>query len=211
MNHTRSGLLMLAVLSIALPTALRAQRSWPVDLQITATNSSIRQRLVPAGGVVEGTSIGLRGYEASLIGPSSGFGLYGRYGTGGTGNGRQLLEGRIMMGAPQFRLEFGYAERRHSVLDSTFQYFRGGFTTTTTLGTSGVAIRFRAIGTAPIKREGLAFQQHLGWEGETNVSYTWPRLPVFAQVGYRIESMRHPGGDEELSSLVLGLGVWLKP
>lgn len=204
---------VVALASLALSRSAAAQRSWPVDLQAVATNSSIRQQIVPLGAENVGSSISLRGYEASLIGPSSGFGLYGRYSAGEVGGAskRQLLEGRVLIGSPQFRLELGYAERRHALVDSSLQYLRGGFTTTTNLGTSGIAIRLRAIGTMPVKRDGVPFNQHLGWEGETNVSYTWPRFPVFAQLGYRIESMRHPTGDEEQSSLVMGVGLWLKP
>lgn len=213
MNRTQHTCWCLLALLHAAPFTLQAQRSWPVDLQLSATSSSIRHRALPSEGEIAGESVGWRGLEGALIGPTSAFGLYGRYTAGrvGSNNGRQMLEARLMMGAPEFRFEFGYAERHHSVVDSTFQYYRGGLTTTTTLGTSGITIRFRAIGTVPVKRAGLPFQEHLGWEGETNVSYTWPRFPVFAQLGYRIESMRHPAGAEELSSLVLGVGLWLKP
>lgn len=202
--------LMLPLLALA-PTIVEAQRSYPVDFQVHAIKQSVTRHASATGTAPTTVSGTTDGIEASLIGESSGLGLFGRYLSSNiTGPKVQsALEGGIAIGQKQFRLEIAYAERLYIPHDSTVRFLRGGFNSTTFLGTSGVAVRLRAGYYVPLAKVQGELKTGLdGWEGESALMYTWDRLPIFASAGYRINRLRATGLDEETSALTLGAGIW---
>ncbi len=206
----KSCLVLVASLSVAL-TELGAQRAYPVDLQILPITHSVRRHAsstTTSPTIATGT---MKGIEGSVLATSSGIGAFGRYLSGSLAGPKQrmIAEGGFMVGDKTFRIEMGYSERLFLAADSTVAFLRGGFNTTTYLGTSGVAVRFRAAYLASLDRFKEDRKGPDGWEGETSISYTWDRVPVFAQLGYRINRMRGELVDEEMSALTLGAGLWL--
>lgn len=206
----RAAYALLVAFSFAAPTAARSQRAYPFELQLMPITQSIRRHEFTAGTDPRSETGVLRGVEGSVIG-SAGLGLFGRYLTGDIGRSRKKMvtEGGVSVGDKSFKIEVGYSERLYLLVDSIVRYTRAGFSATTFLGTSGVAVGFRAGYYVSIdKLKGLPKTPE-GWQGETSLSYTWDRLPLFAQVGYRIERTRRTGADEEMSALTLGGGLWL--
>jgi len=202
-------LVLVAVLFA--PRAAFAQRTYPVELQIMPLTQSVRRHASTSLAAPQSTTGTLTGVEASLIGPSSGLGLFGRFLQGNLVGPKQRMvaEGGVAIGEQDFKIEFAYSERLYIPADSNVKFVRGGINVTEFLGSSGVAVRFRAGYYSALERFKKDKLGPDGWQGETSVSYTWDRLPVFAQLGYRIERFRSKGVDEEMSSLVLGGGIWL--
>jgi hypothetical protein len=205
-----------ALAALAAPRTLWGQSRYPLELQVMPVQQSVHRNLVDFDGSVRQQTGTLKGLEVNLLGKSSGIGLFGRMhsGTVGVTSGRQLLEGGLMIGEKSFRLQFAYSERKGAIIDTTYRLLSGGFQAVSDLGSSGIALKMRAAFGLPIDRiKGEAGQVKMGdmWEGETAVTYTWSRLPIFAQIGYRMERMRLMPRDQELSGLVLGAGIWMRP
>lgn len=203
-------LAMVGALGIA-SSEIRAQRTYPVDLQIAPITHSVRRHAsstTTSPNMATGT---MRGIEGSVLATNSGIGVFGRYLSGSLAGPKQRMisEGGFMVGDKTFRIEMGYSERLFIPADSTIAFVRGGFNAITFLGTSGVAVRLRGGYLASLDRFKSDRKGPDGWEGETSVSYTWDRVPIFAQIGYRINRMRGELVDEEMSALTLGAGLWL--
>jgi hypothetical protein len=206
--------LTLLLVGLVQPLQLDAQRSWPVELQVTQVYHNVKQYVVDGKRQTPEPRAGsLQGVEGVLLGKNSGVGLFGRYlsGTVGPVSGQHVREGGILLGSHDFRIEVGYAERLGALTDTTYRIVRGGFTGTSDLGTSGLAIRLRANVLVPFERLNGEAKRTLGWEGETGIAYTWNRVPLTASVGYRLERLFDLPRDQELSGLVIGFGLWLKP
>jgi hypothetical protein len=48
-----------------------------------------------------------------------------------------------------------------------------------------------------------------GWEGETDILYVVPKVPIFVQLGYRTEYFSLDKRAEHLSGVLFGTGLWL--
>ncbi len=204
-------LTLAAGVSTARP--VHAQRSYPVDLQVyPVTQSARRQAIAPGEDAPVSSSSTIRGIEAFLLPSGGGLGIFGRHHTSSLGdtNAPLLQEAGILIGDGGFRLEAAYSARRHLPQDSVIPFIRGGFAATSVLGTSGVALRLRAGYFVPVDRLQGDSQDTEGWEGETTLTYTWDRLPLSAQLGYRMERLRVVDFEEETSALTLGIGIWLQ-
>ena len=194
-----------------LPDAVSAQRTFPVELQIMPLKQNVRRHeSTPLGNPTSANGT-LSGVEASIMGASSGMGVFGRYLSGRLSGPKQRMvaEGGVMVGDKTFKIEIGYSERLYLPADSTLKFLRGGFNVTSFLGTSGVAVRLRGGYYAALNRFKSDKSAPDGWQGETSIAYTWDRVPVFAQIGYRIETLRGARVQEETSALTLGAGIWL--
>lgn len=194
-----------------LPAAAAAQRTFPVELQIMPLKQNVRRHESTPLSSPTSANGTLTGVEASIMGASSGMGVFGRYLSGNLSGPKQRMvaEGGVMVGDKTFKIEVGYSERLFLPADSTLKFLRGGFNATTFLGTSGVAVRLRAGYYAALARFKSDKSAPDGWQGETSIAYTWDRVPVFAQIGYRIEALRGARVQEETSALTLGAGIWL--
>ena len=187
-----------------------AQRAFPVDFRLQISTNSVRTHLgTPSGATTQGGRSS-QVVEFDLVGQNSGLGLAGRYqsGDGGSGRSSNAYDAMVLLGDKSFHLELGYAQRTLVQLDTSFAMIRAGFSTVTHLGMSGVAMRTRAGFARPVKQYTGGKLGPEYWEGETGVSYTWDRLPIFAQLGYRMSRLKANGYDEERSSVILGAGFW---
>lgn len=209
MRRAISTLFLLSACSVS--EIAEGQGSYPLELQVMPVTLSVRRNSFEPNRTPTTQRGTLKGVEGSLLGASSGIGLYGRFLTGNlAGPSKTMLtEGGVLIGDRTFRLEFGYAEQFYVPVDSAIKLLRGGLTYTSYLGTSGVAVRFRGSYFTAIENFKTQQNNHDGWTGETAISYTWDRFPVFTQLGYRIERQRGQGLDEESSALTLGAGIWL--
>ena len=205
----RESIGFVGIMLALMPGLAEAQRSYPVDFQLMPLTQSVRRhQSVPPADPTSATGT-LKGVEMSVLG-QSGIGLFGRYLSGNLSGPSKptVAEGGLIMGDKTFRIEVGYSDRLFIPDDSTIAFARGGFNLTTFLGTSGVAVRFRAGYYAAIERFRGMTAAPDGWQGESSVSYTWDRVPVFAELGYRIDRLRTERTDEEWSALTLGVGIW---
>lgn len=211
-TQPRSFMMLAFATSIALGSVstANAQRAYKADFSIMPVSSSIKRAAGSTSGAMVSETFSLIGIEASVFMPGGGLGISGRAYSGKSSLNVDFhkYDGILMLGDRDFRLEAGYSKRTFIPVDSTLSLLRAGFGTNISLGTSGVALKFRAGYMLPIKQpEGKANRIN-GWEGETAASYTWDRFPVSGMVGYRMERLAGFGLDEQMSSLFIGAGLW---
>jgi hypothetical protein len=210
---------------LVVPVGALAQTS---DFRLAGLIMPTRQNLF-TGQETYSTSAVLTGVEGQLW--SGGIGLYGRYlsGTLGDRSARgpdgqlRMAEGRLLLGAPLFSIEAGYARRVRGggLGDAGDNLFRVGLRSVVALGPGGFSLTFHAgaygrsdsvRGNAPASslRKELGV---VGWEAGTGLIYQAPSgLPLYLMAGYRFERVRSELGfppiqREELSGLVLGGGL----
>src|SRR5262249_28117941 len=106
-------------------------------------------------------------------------------------------------------------------------FVRAGFRSIVNVGASGVAIMLSPsyiipvnIGSKDNSSSGGSSSATsdkptpYGWEGETAIYYTLPKIPIYVHAGYRLEYFAMKQGStyphqEEMSGLNLGVGLWL--
>lgn len=196
--------------ALTLSSSAAAQRAFPVDFRLQISTNSGRTHLGTPVGTTTQSGSSSQVIEFDLVGQNSGSGLAGRYqsGDGGSGRSSNAYDAMVLLGDKSFHLELGYAQRTLVKLDTSFSMIRAGFSSVTHLGMSGVAVRTRAGFARPVKQFAGGKLGPEYWEGETGVSYTWDRVPIFAQLGYRMSRLKANGYDEERSSVILGAGFW---
>ena len=127
----------------------------------------------------------------------------------GSGADLQQLEAALLVGARNLLVEGAYVRRTgYSVAtgflhDSTHSFARIGLRWAAPLGNSPFAIGFRAgyyLGAG----ESDPVEAMKGWEGESSVRMAFRKLPVSAQLGYRLQRFYVSGLEQEVSSLMLG-------
>lgn len=182
---------------------------------------STRQNVLGSSGLIHNSGT-LTGVEFLVRG--SGPGLYGRYLTGRVGDNSfrgpdgalRMAEARLMIGGGSFSLEGGVVlrARASSLAKPRDTMVRLGARSSIWLGPSGFSLSFAggALGRADEAQGGKKWGL-VGWEAMTAILYQAPRnLPVYGMLGYRYERLRSeanavPVQREELSSIVLGMGV----
>jgi hypothetical protein len=190
---------------------------------------SSRQNVVGPNGLIHnsGTLTG-----AEVLARTSGLGLYARYLTGSIGEnsfrgpngGLRMAEARVMIGAPVFSVEGGFALRARSTSlgKPRDELARVGARSSIWLGPSGLSLSLAGSALGRGDKEGDHTKWGVvGWEAVTAILYQAPRgLPFYATLGYRYERIRSEAGTppiqrEELSSIVFGIGIrhvkWRKP
>lgn len=182
---------------------------------------SARQNVVGPSGFSHssGTLTG-----AELLVRGDGPGLYVRYLTGtigessfrGPSGALRMVDARVMVGTAAFSGEFGFALRARagSFAKPRDELVRVGARSSIWLGPSGLSLSLSgaALGRGDTVERSRKWGL-VGWEAMSALIYQAPRnLPLYAMLGYRYERIRTesnipPVGHEELSSIVIGVGV----
>lgn len=181
-----------------------------IQSENTKRNSSLSDVVTP------GTSASLQAIEGVLSPADGGAGIGGRL-IQGTMDGRDFLlrEGRLFVGPLYFHVEGAYGERSVSGTDSMATFARAGLKSIVQIGGSGVAVilsgskYFEPRFTKKKTTDGISEPVPDGWEAETSLYYTAPRVPVFARVGYKTEYFSFGNREENLHSVIIGTGLWI--
>lgn len=220
-----------ALVALALPAALAAQaaprpapaaapaavdsapsgRRSPVQFLLFGVVHSAQVRT--AAATVTDESASLAGLEFLLSPRSGGIAIAGRLLSSGLG--LKYTDASVLLGGRIFALDLGYVMRTgHDPVglepfDSTYSFARGGFRSRANLGNTGFTVGLKAGYYVGIPSDQDPGPETEGWEGETNLYWSWARFPLTAMMGYRIERFRVWGVEQEVSSLVIGGGVAL--
>jgi hypothetical protein len=207
---TRVSAVSLVLLTLVTSSA-SAQVTYPVDFRIGVQSSSARlsQSLDDVLGTRE--SFSLRSFDISLAAAAGEAGIGGRLAEGKPGVGQfKHREARIFLGQHWFRVEAAYGDRSVYSGDSTALYSRAGIRSTVPIGGTGLSLGvagskyFRGNFTGDSAKVDPS-----GWEGETNIYYTVKQIPVFAQLGYRVEHFTYRESADYIRGIVFGGGLWL--
>jgi hypothetical protein len=209
----QSVFLSLLVIAGSFPSVAEAQTDWPVEFQIGGITGNAKRNISLSDSVTDRLSSSTNGIEAYVAPRAGGAAIGGRILTGSFGADKfKLREGRVFLGTNVFSLEGAYGERSLWGTDSTVLFIRAGLRSTIPIGGTGVSVRLTGSkylrGDFSHGRSGNSAAPD-GWEGESDLFYTAPRIPVFAQLGYRTEFFRYRARSESMNGLVFGAGLWL--
>lgn len=153
-----------------------------------------------------------------VVRSTDGQGLRFRYSTASTtGVGRAdgaltYLDGRFEIGTREFNVEAGYLLRSETISGTKTQlsFWRAGFRSDIRLGASGVTAGFAA---SYMRQPAPETDGSQGWglDGETSVLYASAKVPLYAQLGFRRETLHFtlkvpPDRPEEMSTVFVGVG-----
>lgn len=209
MTFTRSCTLLL---SLALFVAERGsgQDGGPTRFRLGVNTASTKRNTTLADDITRRPSAAVRGFEAAVSTSKEEVGISTRLLSGSYDDDDfTLREARIFVGGPWFQIEGGYGQRSVSGTDSLALFARAGLRSMVQVGGSGVS-----LGAAASKYFDGDFTNEEpsnkveGWEGETNIFYTFARVPVYLQLGYRHEYFLSGVRAENMSGLILGTGLW---
>jgi hypothetical protein len=209
--------LLVAIVALgslsAAPTA-RSQNTYPLDFHVGLFTAATKRNSSIDDIVTDRSSTSVKGIEAFLAPPNGAGGFAMRILDGTYGNGKlKLREGRIFLGENGLRVEGAYGQR--SILgsvDTLVRFARAGLRSVTRIGGSGFSLNVsgsKYFSGDLSNKKSDATDKLNGWEGETAIAYTAPRIPVFVQIGYRAEYFTFGNRAEYLNGVVLGTGVWL--
>jgi hypothetical protein len=195
-----------------------AQVPTSVEFKVGVETASTKRNVSLSDAIVDRASSSIRGLEAELTPLSGGPGIGGRILDGTFGDATMSFkEGKFFLGEDVFRVEGGYGQRSMFGTDSLILFSRVGARSTIRIGGSGVAVTMS--GSKYFKGDFTSKKNETsttttptdadGWEGETGVSYSTMKVPVFVQVGYRSEYFKYGARAEHLSGLILQTGLWL--
>lgn len=225
-------LLLTAAAAIALVAGAApafAQINWPVDFRVGTISASTTRNVSVSGTLAKQEQVTVKGFEATLAPPGDPIGIGVRRLTGTFAAGPYTEEeARAFLGAKNFMLEGAFVRRTTPGVDSTKQFVRAGFRSIVNVGASGVSIMLApsyilpfnigSSGTSTGTSGGTSASSDkplpAGWEGETALYYTLPKIPLYVHAGYRLAYFGIKQGtaylhQEEMSGLNLGVGLWL--
>jgi hypothetical protein len=126
----------------------------------------------------------------------------------------EYVDGRFLIGGRKFAAALGYLGRTQNLNEEKrrFDMGRGGVQMTYQFEGAGIGFNFAGSYLRTVKKTKADSLEAEGFEGETSVLYSVPRLPVYVQLGYRRELFRLFKDDatlrrEEVSGVLLSLGV----
>ena len=210
-SRTLFGVCALALLGSANPLA--GQISYPVDFRAGVFTGGTKRNVAVDNSVTERLDASVKGFEVMLSGAQGTAGLGGRYMDGTFGTEKLTIrEGRVFVGESWFRVEGAYGDRSIFGIDSTVTFIRAGARSIVRIGGSGISLS--ASGSKYFagdfwKKKPVESSKTDGWEAETAIFYTTPRIPAFLQLGYRTEYFSFGNREEHVSGVLLGMGVWL--
>lgn len=156
-------------------------------------------------------SFSLRSFDISLAAAAGEAGIGGRLAEGKPGTGEfKHREARVFLGQNWFRVEAAYGDRTTYSGDSTALFSRVGIRSTVPIGGTGLSLGvtgskyFRGNFTGDSAKADPS-----GWEGETSIYYTVKQIPVFAQLGYRVEHFAYRASADYIRGIIFGGGLWL--
>lgn len=203
---------MLWALLMLVPSGLRSQDSFPIDVRIGVHTASTKRNTSLANEITARSSGTVTGLEATVEAAGGGVGIAGRLLSGSYENGDlSSKEVRGFIGGEWFRIEGAYGQRSAFGTDSMFNVVKAGARLMIPVGGSGVLLALGGSkyfpGDFSEKRSDLTETD--GWEGETALFYTLPMVPVYLQFGYRNEYFKQGTRAENLSGLIFGGGLWV--
>ena len=189
-----------------------AQIEYPVNFRIGVQTAGTKRDVSVDSVVGQRSSASVRGVEMFLAPAVGGVGIGGRLLDGNyAGEKYSLKEGRLFLGESWFRIEVAYGERSLQGSDSTYLFTKAGAGSVVQIGGVGVTLSIR--GSKYLKgnftKNNSVTPDPDGWEGETDIFYTAPRLPIFVQLGYRSEYFKVGVKAEHMSGVIFGTGLWL--
>ena len=197
---------------MVIPLQLLAQDPYPVDLRIGVQTASTKRNTSLSDAVTARMSATVTGFEATLSGDDGAVGIGGRLLRGSYENGDySLKEVRGFIGGSWFQIQGAYGQRSLFGTDSMFTFAKPGARLVIPIGGSGVSLTMSGAKYFPADFGGKKTEltKTDGWEGETGLFYLFPVVPLYAQFGYRNEYFRQGTREENLSGLVLGIGLWV--
>jgi hypothetical protein len=210
MRTIRIGYSLLVLFSAS---PLAAQVEYPVELRAGVMTGATRRDISLNDAVTDRLDASVKGIEAYLGPKSGGVGIGGRIlsGTYGSDDFTQR-EARLFVGENWFQVEGAYGERSLIGTDSTILFTRAGARSTVQIGGTGVSISVSGAKTFQgdfSHSRSDKTRRPDGWEGESDIYYTAPRVPVFVQLGYRADYFKYQGRAEHMNGVVFGIGLWL--
>lgn len=200
-------------------SVLKGQTNYPVDFQIGAQSIDTKLNTSLSDAITGRASASIRGFDAILATPGHEAGIGARSLQGTFENEDfSLQEAMIFVGQRSFNVEGGYGRRSLFDTDSTVTFARAGVRSVVQIGGSGVSLGFRGSAYFPgdFKQQestpgsgGKVSLYLLGWEGDTNIFYTLPRIPIYFQLGYRTQYFTFGQRAETMNGFVLGTGLWM--
>jgi hypothetical protein len=191
---------------------LAAQIEYPLDLRIGAITGGTKRDVSLNDVVTDRLNSSVKGVEGYIGAKGGGVGIGGRIlnGTYGTDDFTQR-EGRIYFGENWFRVEGGYGERSLIGTDSTVLFSRAGVKSIVQIGGMGVSISVSGskIFQGDFSHSKSKSEKPDGWEGESDIFYTAPKIPIYVQLGYRADYFTFEGRAEHMNGIVFGTGIWL--
>ncbi len=190
-------------------TAFTPKRVSPVQFLLFGLMHSAEVRT--SNGGISDSSASLKGFEVLLMPRNGGIGLTGRM--IGEADGLTYTEGGILIGSRRFSIDAAYVMRTgynpvtFLPFDSTYAFARGGFRSRGNLGNTGFTFGFRAGYYVGIPGKPANDPTLEGWDGETNLYWSWSKFPLTAMLGYRIERFNVWGVEQEVSALTMGAGL----
>lgn len=219
-----------AALLLAVPAALAAQQpaAAPASAPRDTTGTAVEGRRSPVhfllfgytqsanvhtndGGVTSESSGSLAGVEFLLTPRNGGVGLHGRMLS--SDPGPAITEGGLVIGSRRFSIDAAYVMRNgynpvNSLpYDSTYAFARGGFRSRANLGNTGFTLGLRGGYYVGIPSDQDPGPELEGWEGETQLAWSWSKFPLTLMMAYRIETFTVWGYEEEVSALSIGGGL----
>lgn len=200
----------VCVLALLVPGIARGQA--PVEFRI-GVHSDNTKRNTSLGDAVTGRgSASVQTFEALLFSGDGGAGIGGRVMRGTFVDDFTLKEGIVVLGAAVFQVEGAYGQRSLSGTDSLVTFGRAGARSVIQIGGSGVSLGFAGSKYFPRTFDFANSKDSTGkpdgWEGETDIYYTAPKVPFYLQLGYRTEYFQYGKREENMHGVMLGAGIW---
>lgn len=222
MRHfTSRATLILSVVAIVQARSVGAQSSSSpassAPMKRQAMVLVVSQAALVRASLLQGTpvperAVSLRGVDLAWLPARVGFGAHARIAQSSLGSADlSMAELGLSLGGGAFSVEgtvgqrAGYSPTSGLMHDQSYPYARAGVRSQRFLGNTRFSVSLRGgvlFGVGEAEAEPVE-----GWEGETQVSWTAPRIPLRAMVGYRIERFAVAGVEQEVSALLIGFGV----
>lgn len=206
---------MLCTVALAAPGVAVGQVTYPVELRVGVHTDNTKRNTALSDVVTGRGSASIQAFEGMISASNGGAGIGGRIMNGTFDDDFSLKEAFIMVGEQYFHVEGGYGQRSLFGTDTAVNFIRAGAQSLVQIGGSGVALGFSGskyfsskfdIGNS--KKDTSSVKPD-GWEGETDIYYTMPKVPFYLQLGYRTEWFSLGKREENMHAVILGAGLWL--
>ena len=205
------GASVYLLLTVLVTERATGQEGGPARFRFGVNTASTKRNTTLSGAITRRPTTAVQGLEAVVSTSKEEGGISARLLSGSYDDADfTLREARAFIGGPWFQIEGGYGQRSLAGTDSLSAFARAGLRSGVQVGGSGISLGVAASkyfdGDFSNDKHSSAKVQ--GWEGETNIFYTFSRVPLYMQLGYRHEYFSSGDRAENMSGLVLGTGLW---
>lgn len=205
------GVILLSTLVTLVAERGNGQAGGPARFRLGVNTASTKRNTSLADVITGQSSAAVQGFEAIISTSREEGGLSARLLSGSYDDSDfSLREARVFVGGTWLQAEGAYGQRSLSGTDSLVLFARGGLRSLVQIGGSGVSLSVAGSKyfDGNFSSEKPTGNEVEGWEGETNIFYTFARVPVYVQLGYRNEYFSRGNRAESMSGLILGTGLW---